>query len=440
MEIETANPTRASESLAEIRTDLVIDADRLLAELKTLATFTSIEPSPNGTAVTRVVFSPDDLRARAWLKSLAADAGLVIREDAVGNTFFRWVGTGPDLPAVATGSHIDAIPHAGMYDGTVGVLGGLEAIRALQRSGIRPRRSVELVLLTSEEPTRFGIGCLGSRLVSGILDPAAADALHGAQRGSEEETLAQVRAAAGFTGPLSTVRLPAGHYHAWVELHIEQGPLLEREGIPLGIVTAIAAPAGYRFTIEGFGGHAGALLMPDRRDALCAAAELILSIEKHALATGAIDTVATVGTCDVYPGAVNSVPSKVTLQVDIRDTDPARRESVMRAVRADVEAIAARRRVRIAEALVNADEPATCSPHIVGTIDEICRTFGVAPKHMVSRAYHDSLFMAQVAPIAMIFIPCRGGVSHRPDEYASPTDIALGTRVLAAALGTLASE
>jgi N-carbamoyl-L-amino-acid hydrolase len=440
MEIETANPTRASESLAEIRTDLVIDADRLLAELKTLATFTSIEPSPNGTAVTRVVFSPDDLRARAWLKSLAADAGLVIREDAVGNTFFRWVGTGPDLPAVATGSHIDAIPHAGMYDGTVGVLGALEAIRALQRSGIRPRRSVELVLLTSEEPTRFGIGCLGSRLVSGILDPAAADALHGAQRGSEEETLAQVRAAAGFTGPLSTVRLPAGHYHAWVELHIEQGPLLEREGIPLGIVTAIAAPAGYRFTIEGFGGHAGALLMPDRRDALCAAAELILSIEKHALATGAIDTVATVGTCDVYPGAVNSVPSKVTLQVDIRDTDPARRESVMRAVRADVEAIAARRRVRIAEALVNADEPATCSPHIVGTIDEICRTFGVAPKHMVSRAYHDSLFMAQVAPIAMIFIPCRGGVSHRPDEYASPTDIALGTRVLAAALGTLASE
>jgi len=440
MEIETANPTRASESLAEIRTDLVIDADRLLAELKTLATFTSIEPSPNGTAVTRVVFSPDDLRARAWLKSLAADAGLVIREDAVGNTFFRWVGTGPDLPAVATGSHIDAIPHAGMYDGTVGVLGGLEAIRALQRSGIRPRRSVELVLLTSEEPTRFGIGCLGSRLVSGILDPAAADALHGAQRGSEEETLAQVRAAAGFTGPLSTVRLPAGHYHAWVELHIEQGPLLEREGIPLGIVTAIAAPAGYRFTIEGFGGHAGALLMPDRRDALCAAAELILSIEKHALATGAIDTVATVGTCDVYPGAVNSVPSKVTLQVDIRDTDPARRESVMRAVRADVEATAARRRVRIAEALVNADEPATCSPHIVGTIDEICRTFGVAPKHMVSRAYHDSLFMAQVAPIAMIFIPCRGGVSHRPDEYASPTDIALGTRVLAAALGTLASE
>jgi N-carbamoyl-L-amino-acid hydrolase len=327
-----------------------------------------------------------------------------------------------------------------MYDGTVGVLGGLEAIRALQRAGIRPRRSIELVLLTSEEPTRFGIGCLGSRLISGILDATSADALHGAQRGAEDETLATVRTAAGFTGPLSTVRLPNGHYHAWVELHIEQGPLLEREQIPIGIVTAIAAPAGYRFEIEGFGGHAGALLMPDRRDALCAAAELILSIEKHALATRIIDTVATVGTCDVYPGAVNSVPSRVTLQLDIRDTDPTRRESVMQAVRADVESIAARRRVRIAESLVNADQPATCSPHIVAVIDRICRSLNIAPKHMVSRAYHDSLFMAQVAPIAMIFIPCRNGVSHRPDEYASPTDIALGARVLASALGNLASE
>jgi N-carbamoyl-L-amino-acid hydrolase len=422
------------------RTEIAVDSARLLADLQTLATFTSAEPSPLGTAVTRIVFSPDDLRARAWLRSLAEAEGLSVRTDAVGNTFFRYVGAEPDLPAVATGSHIDAIPHAGMYDGTVGVIGGLEAIRALQRSGIRPRRSIELVLLTSEEPTRFGIGCIGSRLLGGILSPEKADALHGAQRGSEDETLAQVRAAAGFTGPLSSVRLPQGHYHAWVELHIEQGPLLEREGIPLGIVTAIAAPASYRFTVEGLGGHAGALLMPDRRDALCAAAEFILSLEKHALATRAIDTVATVGTCDVFPGAVNSVPSRVTLQVDIRDIDPARREAVMQAVRADLAEIATRREVRITEALVNADQPALCSPYIVQVVDETCGAAGIAPKHMVSRAYHDSLFMAQIAPIAMIFIPCRGGVSHRPDEFSSLQDIAAGTRILAASLARLASE
>ena len=435
MQTQTGIPPAQAQSQ-----EIAIDASRLLSELQTLATFTSIEPSPHGTAVTRVVFSPDDLRARAWLRTLAEDAGLVVRVDAVGNTFFRWVGAEPGLPAVATGSHIDAIPHAGMYDGTVGVLGGLEAIRALKRSGVQPRRSIELVLLTSEEPTRFGIGCLGSRLISGTLDPTSADALHGAQRGSEDETLAEVRTAAGFTGPLSSVRLPSGYYHAWVELHIEQGPLLEREGLPLGIVTAIAAPAGYRFTIDGVGGHAGALLMPDRRDALCAAAELILSLERHALATRAIDTVATVGTCDVYPGAVNSVPSRVTLQVDIRDTEPGRREGVMQAVRRDVDAIAARREVRISEALVNADEPATCSPHIVGVIDEVCRDFGVTAKHMVSRAYHDSLFMARIAPIAMIFIPCRGGVSHRPDEFAAAADIAMGAGVLASTLARLASE
>jgi ureidoglycolate amidohydrolase len=419
-----------------LTTQTPIDETRLLNELQALATLTHAEPASAGTAVTRIVFSDDDLRARAWLRELALAEGLEVRDDAVGNIFIRWTGTEPTLPAVATGSHTDAIPHAGMYDGTVGVLGGLEAIRALKRSGLRPRRSIELVMFTSEEPTRFGIGCLGSRLLSGTLDPTRADAL----RDKEEATLSAVRTAAGFSGSLDSVRLPTSHYHAWIELHIEQGPLLEREGIPIGIVASIAAPAGYRFTITGFGGHAGALLMPDRKDALCAAAELILSIERHALATGAIDTVATVGTCDVYPGAVNSVPSRVVLQLDIRDTDPDRREAVMQAIRRDYEQLRQRRKVTITEELVNADAPAQSSPHTVKLLQEICAEQGIACKKMVSRAYHDSLFMARIAPIAMIFIPCRNGVSHRPDEYAAPADIVLGTSVLAQALLKLASE
>jgi ureidoglycolate amidohydrolase len=413
-----------------------IDAARLLSELQTLATLTHAEPVTDGTAVTRIVFSADDLRARAWLKELATAEGFEVRDDTVGNIFIRWPGTDPTLPAIATGSHTDAIPHAGMYDGTVGVLGGLEAIRALKRGGLRPRRSIELVMFTSEEPTRFGIGCLGSRLISGTLDPTRADAL----LDKDENPLSVVRATAGFTGSLSAVRLQPNYYHAWIELHIEQGPLLEREGIPLGIVTSIAAPASYRFTITGLGGHAGALLMPDRKDALCAAAELILSIEKHALATRAIDTVATVGTCDVHPGAVNSVPSRVILQLDIRDTDPNRREAVMQAIRRDCEELRQRRKVTITEELVNADAPAQSSPHTVELLEAICKENKITYKKMVSRAYHDSLFMAQIAPIAMIFIPCRNGVSHRPDEYASPTDIAAGTQVLAQALAKLASE
>jgi ureidoglycolate amidohydrolase len=416
--------------------EIQIDQARLMSELHTLATFTDAEPISDGTSVTRIVFSADDLRARAWLKELAVTEGFEVRDDAVGNVFIRWPGTEPELPAVATGSHTDAIPHAGMYDGTVGVLGGLEAMRALKRSGLQPRRSIELVMFTSEEPTRFGIGCLGSRLMSGTLDPNRADAM----QDKDETTLAAVRTAAGFSGPLASVQLLPNHYHAWLELHIEQGPLLEREAIPIGIVTSIAAPAGYRFTITGLGGHAGALLMPDRKDALCGAAELILSIEKHTLATGAIDTVATVGTCDVHPGAVNSVPSRVTLQLDIRDTDPTRRESVMQAVRRDCEELRQRRKITITEGLVNADAPAQSSPHIVGLIEEVCAAQNIPCKKMVSRAYHDSLFMARIAPIAMIFIPCRNGVSHRPDEYATPAHTTLGVQVLASVLAKLASE
>ena len=419
---------------------VAINAERLIAELKMLASFTHAEAAAEGTAVTRVVFTEDDLRARAWLKDRAAEAGFTVREDAVGNTFIRWKGTDPAVAAVATGSHIDAIPHAGMYDGTVGVLGGLEAMRALKEAGVRPRRSIELLLLTSEEPTRFGIGCLGSRLIAGTLDPARADAM----TDKAGETLAAVRTAACFAGPLDGVRLSEGHYHAWVELHIEQGPLLEREGVQIGLVTSIAAPAGYRFTIAGFGGHAGALLMPDRKDALCVAAELILAIERHTLAanaaSGAADSVATVGACEVYPGTVNSVPSRVVLQLDIRDIDPQRREGVMQAVRRDAEELRQRRGVGIVEEMVNADAPATCSPHILDVLEAVCAEQGIAPKKMVSRAYHDSLFMARLGPVAMIFIPCRNGVSHKPDEFAADADIVRGTEVLAGALARLAME
>ncbi len=416
--------------------EIQIDGDRLMRDLQQLATITDAQPSDQGTAVTRVVFSERDLEARALLTELAATESLEVRVDAVGNMFLRLAGTEPDLPAIATGSHTDAIPQAGMYDGTVGVLGGLEAIRALKSSGVKLRRSVELIIFTAEEPTRFGIGCLGSRLMSGVLDPIRADTL----LDKDGEALAEVRQKAGFHGELSSVPVPKGQYAGWVELHIEQGPLLERDGIPIGVVTAIAAPASYRFIIEGLGGHAGALLMPDRRDALCAAAEVILSIERHTLGTGAIDTVATVGTCSVSPGAVNSVPSRVLLELDIRDTDAARREHVMVNIRKSNDEIASRRGVRIREEVINADLPANSSQEIVHAIEQSCSELGLRSRRMVSRAYHDSSFMAQLAPIAMIFIPCRAGVSHRPDEFAKREDIVAGVRVLATTLARLASR
>jgi ureidoglycolate amidohydrolase len=410
---------------------LTIDRDRLLSEIETLASFSDAEAP----AVTRIVFTPADLKARAWMKARCEEAGLTVRHDAVGNTFARWNGSDPAAGVVGTGSHIDAIPNAGKYDGVVGVLGGLEAIRGLQKSGFRPRRSIELLIFTAEEPTRFGIGCLGSRLLSGTL---AADAA-GKLKDKDDIAVDEVRREAGFGGELGQVKLPGGYYNAFVELHIEQGPVLERQKIPLGIVTKIAAPASLRLSIGGSGGHAGGVLMPDRRDALCAAAELILAIETAARTSGAIDTVATVGICEVFPGAVNSIPSRVRLSVDIRDTDLQRRDHVMRTIEAASRSILAKRQVQISSELVNADAPADCDPAVIEALSESCRKHEVNFLSMVSRAYHDSLFMARIAPVAMLFIPCRKGYSHRPDEYAAPDDIVRGTLVLAETLAALSS-
>ncbi len=402
-----------------------------MAELFALAKISEAEPP----VVTRVVFGPADLRARAYVKGLCAEAGLTVREDAVGNTFARWEGADPSLAPIGTGSHIDAIPNAGLYDGCVGVLGGLEAIRALKALGFKPRRSIELVVFTAEEPTRFGIGCLGSRMMANVLTPQQALAL----RDKEGRGLEDWRVPAGFTGPLESVAVPKGRFHQFIEMHIEQGPLLEEEKVDVGLVTHIAAPASQRIVIEGEGGHAGGKLMPGRKDALAAAAELILALESAAKSTGAIDTVGTVGICEVFPGAVNSIPSRVTMTTDVRDIDRARRDRVLAALGAVANDISRRRGVKIATELVNADPPTTCDPAILAALEESAIAAGKSYKKMVARAYHDTSFVSCIAPVAMLFIPCRGGVSHRPDEYASPQWIGSGVHVLSRTLAKLAA-
>jgi N-carbamoyl-L-amino-acid hydrolase len=408
-----------------------LSIDGLMAELMALAQISEAEPP----VVTRVVFGGADMRARAYVKGLCAEAGLSVSQDAVGNTFARWEGSDPTLAPVGTGSHIDAIPNAGLYDGCVGVLGGLEAIRVLKKLGFKPRRSIELVIFTAEEPTRFGIGCLGSRMMANVLTPTQALAL----RDKEGRGLEEWRAQAGFAGPLESVIVPNGRFHKFVELHIEQGPYLEQEGLDVGLVTHIAAPASQRIVIEGEGGHAGGKLMPGRKDALAAAAELILALESAAKSTGAIDTVGTVGICEVFPGAVNSVPSRVLITTDVRDIDGARRDRVLVALADTADEVSARRGVKITTELINADPPTTCDPAILAALEESAVAAGKKYKKMVARAYHDSSFVSCIAPVAMLFIPCRGGVSHRPDEYASPEWIGGGVHVLGRTLAQLAN-
>jgi ureidoglycolate amidohydrolase len=254
---------------------------------------------------------------------------------------------------------------------------------------------------------------------------------------AEGNTLAQLRAAAGFSGSLDEVRLQSGYHAAFVELHIEQGPLLEKEGQAVGIVTGIAAPATLRIAIEGEGGHAGGVMMRDRKDAFCAASEIVLAIEQNALGSGSPDTVATVGKCQIYPGAVNSIASRIEMDADIRDTDEQRRNQVLARIEEACKGVASKRKVGVTITPINADAPAASAPHILEAMVKAAEENDLTYKKMVSRAYHDTLFMARIAPVGMVFIPCRGGVSHRPDEYSSPEQLENGVKVLASTLAAL---
>ncbi|MEM9950671.1 MAG: M20 family metallo-hydrolase [Chloroflexota bacterium] len=411
---------------------LTIDSDRIESELKHLATFSDAPPP----AITRVLFTETELRARNYIRELMKSANLEIREDAVGNIFGRWIGSQHNLPAVATGSHIDAIPFSGMYDGTVGVIGAIEAVRALQDANNNPQRSIEIIMFTSEEPTRFGLGCLGSRAMAGVLSKDDLLAL----RDADDMQFDEVRQQAGYTQSLETVIMLQGTYHAFVELHIEQGTRLENSGNTIGIVTAIAAPATLRIVIQGDGGHAGAVLMPNRRDALPAVAEIVLAVEKIAQLSGSPDSVATVGLVDVYPNAVNSIPSRVLLEIDIRDIDLETRDAMVVEIQSTVNAVCENRQLSSEITILNADKPCHAGATIVETVEAVTKELNYSSQKLVSRAYHDALFMAQICPTSMIFVPSENGYSHRPEEFTSLEDITKGVKVLAHTLAHLSTQ
>ncbi|XP_073134165.1 ureidoglycolate hydrolase isoform X2 [Henckelia pumila] len=411
---------------------LSVDIESLQRQIDELASF-SDTPAPS---VTRVLYSNKDVLARRYIKNLMGIAGLSVKEDAVGNIFGRWEGSVPELAAISTGSHIDAIPYSGKYDGVVGVLGAIEAINVLKRSGFKPKRSLEVIMFTSEEPTRFGISCLGSRLLAGSEELAkhletTVD--------NQNVSFSHASRFAGYAHEdISTVFLNKGHYHAFIELHIEQGPILEEEGTSIGVVTAIAAPASIKVDFEGNGGHAGAVLMPMRNDAGLAAAELSLAVEKHVLESGSVDTVGTVGILELHPGAINSIPSKSHIEIDTRDIDEKRRNKVIEKIHQSALTISRNRGVKLSEfKIINQDPPALSEDSIIKATETACKELNLSYKKMISRAYHDSLFMARISPMGMIFIPCYKGYSHKPEEFAAPVDIANGVRLLALTLAKL---
>lgn len=388
-------------------------------------------------------FAENDVKARDYVMSLMVEAGLHVSSDSMGSIFGTWMEKESDttLGPVATGSHCDAIPLAGAYDGTVGVLGAIEAVRSLRRSGFRPKIPIQVIMFSSEEPTRFGISCVSSRAMAGVLKPADLAKL----RDENGTTFLDAARKAGYAKDIrneeEALRLAAAtKYHSFIELHIEQGPELEQSGVDIGAVTAIAAPAALRVIFKGSGGHAGALLMKNRNDAGLAASELALEVEKAVLGTNSIDTVGTVGKWSMAPNAINSVPRMAELEIDIRDIDLKRRDSVLSSIVASIERIAKERAVEYVVEVLNADPPASASKDIVNIIEEASSHFKLSSRRMVSRAYHDALFMGQVTNMGMIFIPCEGGKSHRPDEYVTVRDMTHGIEVLAYTLAQLSGD
>jgi len=411
---------------------LQINKDRCCAEIETLASISSCE----GPAVTRILYSTEDQRSRQWLKGLMNEIGLTISEDGLGNLTGRWTGSDENLSPVATGSHTDAIPFSGKYDGVIGVLGAIEAIRSLQEAGFKPRRSIDVIQFTAEEPTLFGIGCLGSRAMSGSMTVSEMSAL----RSDQEDDIDKLRKAAGYHLPLSDVLLDSSYYHGFIELHIEQGPRLERDKLDIGIVTAIAAPATLKFELKGDGGHAGAVLMPGRKDALVAATYIIQEIEKAANNSESPDSVATVGIMDIHPSAINSIPSHVEFYADIRDINLDSRNQMVQYIKDRASQVCKDRNIQLKVSTVNADDPCLSDPALLDTIEAACVEASVSFKRLVSRAYHDTLFMSRICPTAMIFIPSESGYSHRPEEYSSPEEIEKGILILAKTLAIMSHD
>jgi hydantoinase/carbamoylase family amidase len=392
-----------------------------------------INSDPAAGGITREVFTADYMTANEYVSDLMREAGLTVRGDPFGNLFGRLEGADPSALAVLTGSHIDTTLNAGAYDGVLGVLGAIEAVRQLSAEGL-PRRSIEVVVFAGEEP-RFGSGCIGSRVLTGQLSRADLDAMKDRSGVSIAEAMRDVGLDPDRVGEAC---LDASGVMAFVELHIEQGSVLERLGVPIGVVTHIAAPHDMVVTIRGAAAHAGATPMDARRDALAGAVEAAVELERLGRESPSGTTVATVGAISALPGAINVIPGEAELKVDIRDRDLAARDAVADAFLAALHAITERRGLELEIATIARDTPVECSPVIVDAATTACRELGVEYTEITSGAYHDAMLMSAKVPVGMIFVPSVNGISHSPHEYTEPDDIDRGVRVLAGTLRGLA--
>ena len=394
-----------------------------------LARFTS-QPG----ALTRLYLTPEHRAAAGHVADWMRQAGMTVAIDAAATVVGRYEGTTPDAPALLLGSHIDTVRDAGRYDGNLGVVLAIQAVGALHARGERLPCAIEVLAFGDEEGVRFPVTLTGSRALAGTLDPAMLDAV--------DEDGISLRAALERFG-CDPGDLPALARNAlvpdgvspdrrrvlgYIELHIEQAPALEAEGLPVGIVTGIAGATRFAAEVVGVAAHAGAMPMAARHDAVTAMAEMVLAVERLALATPGL--VATVGRVEAVPGAVNVIASGARFTIDLRSPDDAVRARALERLRRELAGIATRRAVglRMRETY---DEPAcVCAPHLVGALAESVARAGLRPFLLPSGAGHDGLALAPLCPIGMLFVRCEGGISHSPEEEVTVADAEVAGQVL----------
>jgi beta-ureidopropionase / N-carbamoyl-L-amino-acid hydrolase len=409
------------------RANLPIDVERLWADLMALAEMTDPDRP-----YTRRSFSPRFLEGREWLGRRFDTAGLRVRIDPAGNLIGRAECGNPNVGTIMIGSHSDTVPGGGRFDGIAGVVAALEIARSMNETGVRLRHHLEIVDFLAEEPSEFGLSCIGSRGMAGQLEPGLLDYTNA----SGEHLREAINRVGGKTSSLTAA--VRRDIVAYFELHIEQGIVLETRKVDLGLVTAIAGISRLEIVLSGSADHAGTTPMDLRHDALVAAAELATFVAQGArelAKRGDGHFVATCGILEVKPNAANVVPGEARLVVDMRSENRALVEEFRRLIDQAVTGIAGRNGVECSRNVTLSDTmPAACDRALLDLLDASASALGFSTMEMASGAGHDAAFISRIAPAAMLFIPCRNGKSHAPEEWAEPEALSAGTAVMGEAV------
>lgn len=422
--------------MAEPSREITINKRRLMRDLNAVS---RIGLGEHG-SVTRLVFSIKELRGRQLLIHLMRQAGLKVHIDRIGNIFGRLDSGDPKAAAVLAGSHLDTVVHGGKFDGPVGVIGALEAARTIREKKIRLKSPLEVVCFVGEESSRFGYSTLGSSLVAGqvqVRDLANAVDAHGTKL---EDILSSMGI---YRDNLASMKRNPSTLKAYLELHIEQGPILEAKGMKIGLVTSIAAPTRFKAVFTGQADHSGTTPMEMRKDALVAAAELITYLEKVCRQFSAVEkgrVVGTVGAMKIEPGVINAVPGKTELSIDIRSITAAAKDRVAKLVKDRAAAIGRDRAIGVKILPIREEEPVALDKRLLLLIKQNCDEKGIPYEIMPSGAGHDAMQMAKITRAGMIFVPSRRGISHNPMEWTEPEDICLGSQLLLETIIRVANE